>query len=260
MADSIDELRTKVALSCRILAMMGLVREITGHVSARVPGADEMLIRCRGVDEFGLASTAESQVRRVTFDGQGGDLDSDHDRPLELPIHGEILRARPDVGCVVHAHPPAILLCGLAGIDLRPIVGAYDPQALATVLEGIPIYPRSILINRPELGRDLVATLGSKNVCLMRGHGFTVTGATVEQATIRAIKIEALARISWQLALAGRTVAPISAEDIAAFSRRSDSPQAGIPRAEEWTWRSYVKQLEDGLPTPSDVNIGPESI
>ena len=102
MADPLDELARDVALACRILARQGLVREIIGHVSARIPGTDEMFIRCRGEDEYGLAFTSEEQIRRVDFDGQGGGLGERHVTPLELPIHGETYRARPDVGAVVH--------------------------------------------------------------------------------------------------------------------------------------------------------------
>ena len=36
MAESVEEQREKVAVSCRILAMEGLVDEILGHVSARI--------------------------------------------------------------------------------------------------------------------------------------------------------------------------------------------------------------------------------
>jgi ribulose-5-phosphate 4-epimerase/fuculose-1-phosphate aldolase len=50
MADEVAALRRKVALSCRILAMMGLVKETTGHVSARVPGTDRITVLGSGVD------------------------------------------------------------------------------------------------------------------------------------------------------------------------------------------------------------------
>ena len=60
-----------MALSCRVLAMMGLVKELTGHVSARIPGADEMFLRCRGVDEYGLPFTSVNAVQQVDFDGSG---------------------------------------------------------------------------------------------------------------------------------------------------------------------------------------------
>ncbi|MFI5270147.1 MAG: class II aldolase/adducin family protein, partial [Chloroflexota bacterium] len=64
----LDELKGKVAQACRILAMTGLVREITGHVSARVPGAEEMILRCRGEDEFGLPYTQAGAIRRMSFE------------------------------------------------------------------------------------------------------------------------------------------------------------------------------------------------
>lgn len=236
-------LRHKVALSCRILAHAGLVRDITGHVSARVPGTAEMLLRCRGDDEYGLQFTTESQVRRLDFDGGGPGLGAHHVAPLELPIHGEMYRARPDVGAVVHAHPVAALLCGLGGVELRPVFGAYDPYALELAAGGIPVFPRSVLIDRPEVAAELVATMGAAPVCLMRGHGITVTGDTVEQATIRALKLEALARVAWQLASAGRSVPDLPADELASFTARF---QGGvIPGGERWLWRHYVRLVED---------------
>ena len=36
-----------IAIACRLLAYLGLVRETTGHISARI-GSERMLIRCRG--------------------------------------------------------------------------------------------------------------------------------------------------------------------------------------------------------------------
>ena len=114
----VDELRTKVALSCCILAHFGLVRDIIGHVSARVPGTREMVIRCRGEDEWGLDFTTRKQIRRVGFDGSG-DVGKRHVLPLELPIHGVAYERRPEVNAVVHAHPRFSLLCGLVNTSER---------------------------------------------------------------------------------------------------------------------------------------------
>ncbi|GMA59951.1 class II aldolase/adducin family protein [Alicyclobacillus fastidiosus] len=60
----------KLAVACRILAMEGLVDEILGHVSVRVPDTDEMLIRCRGPYECGVAYTQSDAIQRVTFEGE----------------------------------------------------------------------------------------------------------------------------------------------------------------------------------------------
>jgi ribulose-5-phosphate 4-epimerase/fuculose-1-phosphate aldolase len=241
--DAVEELRRKVATACRILAHQGLVREIIGHVSARVPGAGEMLLRCRGADEYGLHATSASQVRRLNFDGTGPGLGDDHVRPIELPIHGEMYRARPDVGAVVHAHPYYTLLCGLAGIELRPITGAYDPGALAVAMAGVTTYPRSVLIDSPERAVELLAAMHGHDTCIMTGHGITVVGATIEQATIRAINLEVLARIHWDLHSAGIQPQPIAPEDLATFLARTAGGSV-IPGGDAWTWRSYERLLE----------------
>src|SRR5206468_5715100 len=100
----------KVATASRILGMLGLVRESTGHVSARIPGSDEMWVRCRGGDENGLVFTGLHNVRRTDFDGEGPGMGQEHGKPHETPIHGEIYRARPEVNAVIHAHPYYALL------------------------------------------------------------------------------------------------------------------------------------------------------
>src|ERR687897_2394457 len=105
MSDATEDLREKVALSCRILAMEGLVDDILGHVSARTTDRDEMWIRCRSDDEQGVRYTTDDAVRRVDFDGSGSDLEGRYQVPNELPIHGEIFKQRQAVGCVIHAHP-----------------------------------------------------------------------------------------------------------------------------------------------------------
>src|SRR5439155_3750169 len=87
-----DELRRNVAISCRILGMLGLVSGTTGHVSARIPGTEEMWIRCRGGAELGLIFTGVHNVRRVNFDGDGPGMDDKHAKPNETAIHGEIYR------------------------------------------------------------------------------------------------------------------------------------------------------------------------
>ncbi len=243
MNTHLDDLREKVALSCRILAREGLVEGILGHVSVRIAGSDEMLIRCRSGEECGVLFTRASDIRRVDFDGEGPDLRETHvyDVPKELPIHGEIYKARPDVGCVIHAHPPAVLACGIAGLEFRPIFGAFNIPAMRMALEGIPVFPRSLLVTRPELAATMIETMGQKHICLMKGHGITVTGATVEEATIRAINFNILARVTLQIAQTGRQAPDILPEDIA------ELPDLGTTFNDLWAWRYYVALAEKDL-------------
>ena len=260
MAESTDDLRHKVALSCRILAMTGLMKDVLGHVSVRIPDApEEMLIRCRGREESGLLFTEDDDIRRSDFSGTSSDLAGQYMLPGELPIHGESLRLRPEVGCVIHAHPPAALLCGLAGIEFRPMLGAYDGGfSLRLALDGIPEYPRSVLISRPDLAVELISFMGSRSVCLMRGHGVTVVGATVEDATVRAIQFEALCRITWQLAVAGKTPHQVPPPDVAEFgvtlARGQRISRLG-ERAADSIWRYWVKMLDYRGALVPDISV-----
>ncbi|HZT07564.1 MAG TPA: class II aldolase/adducin family protein [Chloroflexota bacterium] len=254
MPDSLDLLRQKVAISMRILGMEGLVKDITGHVSARIPGTNEMFIRCRGGNERGLMYTDVQQIRRLDFDGKGDGLGADFMAPLELPIHGENYKARPEVAAVVHAHPHAAVLCGILGLEFKPIFGAYDPGAMGIAAKGLPVYPRSVLINRQELGQDLVAAMGPRDCCLMKGHGITAVGPSVEAATLLALRLERLAEMILEIAHLGREAPSISQEDLEAFGYVDGRAptRANIPRGEEWVWAHYVKLVEDSVGIPAD--------
>jgi ribulose-5-phosphate 4-epimerase/fuculose-1-phosphate aldolase len=254
VSSSLEELRVKVATACRILAKAGLVKEFTGHVSLRLPGTDEMLIRCRGDNEDGVLFTEPAAIRRVSFDGKGPDLEGRFATPIELPIHGEIYKARPEVNCVVHAHPTGALLCGIAGLAFQPLFGAYDPDAMQLALDGVPVYERSTLVTDPEDAHELIAAMDGHSVCLMRGHGITVAAPTIELAVVKAIKLESLARITLKAAGLGPGVRPISAEDIAAFARM---PRQSVhfQRSAQWIWDHYVRLIAEDGPIPADLSL-----
>jgi ribulose-5-phosphate 4-epimerase/fuculose-1-phosphate aldolase len=226
-----------VVQACRILAMEGLVEGILGHVSVRA-GDDRMLIRCRGEAEHGLLFTEDADVRLTDFDGTLLDPDEGYKVPNELPIHGELLRTRPEVNAVVHAHPPEVLICGVAGLELRPIVGSYNMPAMRMALDGVPVYPRSVLIRRPELAHEMIAAMGDKPVCVLKGHGITVTGDSVEQAVVRAINLNALAAVTLAVAQAGGKAEPIPTEDIA------ELPDLGSAFNDLAVWRYYVAKAQ----------------
>lgn len=239
MAEPTEDLRETIALSCRILAMEGCADGVLGHVSARIPGGDEMWIRCRSQHEQGVRYTTLDSIRRVDFDGKGPFLGDGYQVPKELPIHGEIYKKRRGVSCVIHAHPSAALICGITDLPFRPIFGAFNIPAMRLALEGIPRFPRSYLITRPELAAPMIELMGEQNICLMKGHGVTVTGKTVEEATMRTLNFHALAKITLQVAQTRRTAPDIPREDVA------ELPDLGSTFNDLWAWRYYVKKLAE---------------
>jgi ribulose-5-phosphate 4-epimerase/fuculose-1-phosphate aldolase len=228
--------RELVAKSCRILGKMDLTKAASGHVSQRV-GDDRVLIRARGSDELGVRFTTVEQVIAVDLDGNKLDGPEGLVPPQEVFIHTCLYRARPEVKCVVHIHPPTVVLFTICDVPLRPIFGAYDPSSLKLVLDGIPTYGRSITISDAALGRDLAKVMGGKRACLMRGHGITTAGATVEEATVTAIKLNELAEMHYRAHLLGDP-REIDQADIAHF--RDHFKKTGGSTHLRSTWRYYA--------------------
>jgi len=234
-----SSLAKKVALSCRILAKLGLVKETTGHVSCRSGDGKFMLIRGRGRDETGLLFTRPKDIVLTDLEGKG--LKNRHGikPPNESCIHGEIYKARPEVGSVVHAHPPSVVLCTMAGIELRPIYGGYDPQGMKLALDGIPVYSSSLTLHTKEQVHAMMDVMGRKDVCPLRGHGLVVAGGSVEEATVRAIKLDTLAKMHLQAASLGK-IPSIDEADVQAFSARGNLQGKSVGAV----WRFYVEWLE----------------
>jgi ribulose-5-phosphate 4-epimerase/fuculose-1-phosphate aldolase len=214
-----SELKEKVALSCRILAQHGLVKGSTGHVSARVPGRDEILIRGRPAIDEGLRFAEPDSIINVDLGGKVVGDTGGVRRVGEIYIHTEMYRRRPEVNAVIHAHPPGVLLCTMAGVKIRPIFGGYEPPGMRMALEGLPLFERSITLHTLEETIPFLEVMGSKDVCLMRAHGIAVSGRSVEEATHTAIVLETLARLNWYASMHGE-VPEISDEDKAEFTRR----------------------------------------
>lgn len=193
-----------------------------------------MLIRGRGGDESGLLYTRAADVVRSDFDGAPLKARAGLKTPNEACIHGEIYKRRARAGAVVHAHPPSIVLASMAGIALRPIFGGYDPQGMRLALNGVPLYQSSLTLHTVEQVHAMLEVMGDSAVCVLRGHGVVVVGATIEEATIRAIKLDHLAKMNLQAAALG-SVPSIPAEDIEAFRSRRGAPG----RSRDPVWRFY---------------------
>ncbi|MFD7444435.1 class II aldolase/adducin family protein [Streptomyces sp. NPDC059909] len=230
--------RQLVSDACRVLAARGLADGILGHISLRMDDT-MLLVRCRGPQERGLRFTTPADIRLVDLDGQTaapGELDG-WSVPNELPLHTEVLRTRPDVRAVVHAHPPAVVAADLAGLALRPIVGAFDIPGTRLAADGVPVYPRGVLIHNRRLALEMVRALGERPAVLLRGHGLTSTGSGVPEAVLRAVSLDTLARLSLDITQAGGSLRDLPEEDLA------ELPDLGGSFNHDTAWRHELARL-----------------
>jgi ribulose-5-phosphate 4-epimerase/fuculose-1-phosphate aldolase len=231
-----SELRRRVAIACRILAHAGLAEDVLGHVSVRVD-ADTILVRARGPSESGLLFSTRDDVVACSLDTGVALTPTGYAPPNELPIHVACYRCDPNVGAVVHAHPPSVIAADLAGVALVPMIGAYNIPAALLAADGIATYPRSVLINTNALGEEMASAMDGRPVCVLRGHGVTVTGTTLEQAVARSLAVDALARMAGRVASLHAAVEPIPPDDLAQL------PDLGAAFNDELIWRHHEQRL-----------------
>ncbi|MDV3136807.1 class II aldolase/adducin family protein [Mycobacterium sp. 29Ha] len=239
-AKGLDTERHAIALACRVLAARGLAPGILGHISLRVD-KDRLLIRCRGPHERGLAFTRAKDIRVVTLDGEEGapgELDDGYQPPNELPLHSEVLRTRRDVNAVVHAHPEAVVAADLAGLGVRPIVGAFDIPGFRLAADGVPVYRRGVLVRNRQLAQEMVAAMADRPVVVLRAHGLTSAAESVERAVLQAISVDTISRLSLQIASAGGTLADLPDDDAA------ELPDLGNAFNETIAWRHELARLQ----------------
>lgn len=266
----LDHLREKVATACRILAQHSIVKGSMGHVSTRVPGTDDILVRGRPPVDKGLRFAEPSCVIRVGPDARPVGATRGVKRVSEIYLHTEVYKRRSDVNAVVHAHAPWVRLCTINNVPLRPIY--YEANPYNMLMAGIPMYQRSITLHTYDETIPALAVMGDSNVCLLSRHGVIVAGRSVEEVTNRVIVLEDLARNNWLAALHG-DVGDIPDEDKAEFGGRAvlsaEARERGLPDElhpggfedeergdRDGAWEYYKALLDSGALYVNDSGLG----
>ena len=125
------ELRQELVQACRVLyAAKAAGDGLGGHFSARLD-ENRILIKPRPVSWWKLAPqdliVLDSNCERVDRPGEPAGV-------REWPIHACIYAARPDVGCVLHAHAASSTLMASLGITVEPL-----NQDCAALTDRLPV-------------------------------------------------------------------------------------------------------------------------
>ncbi len=174
-----------MALCCRQLAAHGLIAGRDGNLSVRV-GTERVLVTPTGCIKA-LVTAADM----IEVDLAGKPRRRSSRKPTsELDLHLRILRHRPDVHAVVHAHPPTVTGFAVAGEEI-------PANLLPELIFGVgpvPLVPFG-MPGTPELGDRVVPYLEGHNALLLANHGAVTMGRTLDEAWIRMESLEHCARI-----------------------------------------------------------------
>jgi L-fuculose-phosphate aldolase len=175
-----QSLKEQVAWACRILALEGYADLTLGHVSARDAGGETIYIKRKG----------------LALDEVEPDDVVDLDRPqaalhLETVLHTEIYKLRPDVGAVVHGHPPYATAFAATGARLELLT--HDAVLFA---DGVAVFDDTAdLITEDEQGRAVAEALGSRRAVILRNHGVVIADRDVRWAVLSAVTLERALRL-----------------------------------------------------------------
>ncbi|MBU1227181.1 MAG: class II aldolase/adducin family protein [Actinobacteria bacterium] len=171
-----------MVLAARDLFDRGLNTGTAGNVSVRF--GDWFLITPSGIRYDALEPT---QIVEMDMEGAS----EGRMRPSsEWRFHLDIYKARPEVGAIVHTHPPF----GTAVAALRREVPAF--HYMVAVAGGTTIRCAPYATFGTQLLSDYVQrALEDRTACLLANHGMVAVEATLEQATQLAIEVEMLCRM-----------------------------------------------------------------
>jgi L-ribulose-5-phosphate 4-epimerase len=211
IAAAIDRLRVEVAALHGELVRYGLVVWTAGNISARVPGADLLVIKPSGVPYDEL-----TPEKMVVCDLYGNVIDGDLQPSSDTATSAYVYRSMPDVGGVVHTHSTYATAWASRGESIPCVL-----TMMADEFGGeIPIGPFAH-IGDDEIGRAIVETLREhrSNAILLQNHGVFTIGRTAKDAVKAAVMCEDVAR-SVHIARQLGSPIPIAPADIDAFYDR----------------------------------------
>lgn len=206
------ELRSEIIQVCHLLWQKGFVAATDGNVSARL-GRERFLCTPSGFSKGLLRS---EQLLVVDWDarpvgpcfGAAADLTPSS----EMLTHLEAYRQRPEIGAVVHAHPPVAVALSIAGI---PLARCLLPEVVLS-LGLIPTAPYATPSS--DAGAEAIRPhIARYDALVLERHGSLTVGETVLDAYLKLEKLEATAEITRTLTQLG-VDRPLPSEELARLS------------------------------------------
>jgi len=197
--DKEHALREEIVRVGRLMYERGLVVATDGNVSARLDEAHVLCTPsglCKGMMTPDQLIVVDMEGRKV---GPGTTANRDLRPTSEVFMHLEAYRRRPDVGGVVHAHPPITVALSIAGVSLADCM---LPEVIVTLgLVPTTEYATPASEENVLAIRDLIA---HHDGIILQRHGTLTVGRNPWEAYLRLESLEQLARITLVLQQLGR--------------------------------------------------------
>jgi L-fuculose-phosphate aldolase len=189
-------LRQEIIDKCRWMNAEGLNQGTSGNISARF--GDRLLITPSATPYD--AMTPE-MIAAMPLDGDYGSFEGPLNPSSEWRFHLDIMRARPEVGAIVHTHSTYATIIAITRREIPAchyMIAAFGGPTIRCAP-----YAR---YGTPELSAHAVAALKDRLGCLLSSHGMIALGDNLGKAMWHAVELEALARQYYHSLLIGGPV------------------------------------------------------
>lgn len=173
--------RQAIIEACLKINSLGINQGTSGNISVR--HGDGLVITPTSLPYEDLQL---EDLVRLSLDG----VAEGRRRPSsEWRFHCDIMRARPEVGAIIHAHPIYCTILAIMKLGIPPI------HYMVAVAGGSDIRCAPYAIyGSEELSEHAVRALEGRRACLLAHHGMIAVGASLSQALWLAVEVETLAR------------------------------------------------------------------
>lgn len=168
-------LRVDLAAAFRVAHAKGWNRGVNNHITARIPERPDQFL----MNPFGLGwdEITASNLVRTSLDG----------RPLSHPqaklavaglnFHSGMLRARPELGCVLHVHPPVGVVMSALQDELMIV-----DQSSCHIYGEVGYHAFEGFAEEEDEVPRLLNDLGERHTLIMHNHGLLSVGRSVAEA------------------------------------------------------------------------------
>ena len=178
------QLREAIIAKCRWMNATGLNQGTSGNISARYK--DMMLITPSATP---YEAMKPEMIASMPIAGEYGAWSGPLKPSTEWRFHLDIMRARPDVGSVVHTHSTYATVLAIAR---KPIPACHY---MIAAFGGTDIRCAGYaLYGTAELSDLALSALEGRQGCLLANHGMIAVGPDLEKAMWNAVELETLAR------------------------------------------------------------------
>jgi len=217
-----QELRVELAACYRIFDYLGWTELIYNHITVKLPGNDHHFL----INPYGLhySEVTASNLVKVDIDGNIMEDTEYTVNPAGILIHTAVHGAREDVQCITHTHTDAgmAVACSTEGLRTDNFYSALLQNRVAYhAFEGLTVLDDE----KPRL----IASIGNKNLLILRNHGLLTCGRSIPEAFYNMWALQRSCEVQVACDATGKSIIPVSDEILAKAEQLMTIQSAGTP-------------------------------